>query len=150
MVQVITLRFVKSQLDAVSLINSFSKKAGLKGKYKLERASKKVDRIVAALSEGLHERDGSASSCTYEFLVGKLKGMATKEEIEAILDHFHGKFAEENMSEAEVIGLREYSGPLYFKVKNEIKKIIRFDLSIRSARSTQFSQTGQQNRTCLF
>ena len=149
-VHVIILRFVKSQLDAVSLINAFSKKAGLKGKYKLERARKKVARIVVALSEGLNEKDGSASSCTYEFLVGKLKGMATEEEIEAILDHYHAKFAEENMSEAEVVGMREYSGPLYVKVKNEIKNIIRFDFSIRSARSTQFSETGQQNRTCLF
>jgi Ca2+-binding EF-hand superfamily protein len=140
-VHVIILRFVKSQLDAVSLINAFSKKAGLKGKYKLESASKKVDRIVVALSEGLHERDGSASSCTYDFLVGKLKGMATEEELEAILDHYHAKFAEENMSEAEVIGMREYSGPLYVKVKNGIKNIIRFDYSIRTTRSTQFSQT---------
>ena len=122
LVKVITLRFVKSQLDAVSLINAFSKKAGLKGKYKLERAKKKVGRIVVALSEGLHERDGSASSCTYDFLVGKLKGMATEDELEAILDHYHAKFAEENMSEAEVVGMREYSGPLYVKVKNEIKE----------------------------
>ena len=99
-VHVIILRFVKSQLDAVSLINAFSKKAGLKGKYKLESARKKVGRIVVALSEGLNERDGSASSCTYEFLVAKLKGMSTEEEIEAILDHYHAKFAEENMSEA--------------------------------------------------
>jgi hypothetical protein len=149
-VNVIILRFVKSQLDAVSLINAFSKKAGLKGKYNLERARKKVGRIVVALSEGLHERDGSASSCTYDFLVGKLKGMATEDELEAILDHYHAKFAEENMSEAEVVGMREYSGPLYVKVKNELKNIMRFNFCIRTTRSTQFSQTWQQNRKCLF
>ncbi len=123
-VKVIILRFVKSQLDAVSLINAFGKNAGLKGKYNLERARKIVGRIVAALTEGLHERDGSASSCTYEFLVGKFKGIVTEEEIEAILEHYHAKFAGENMSEAEVIGMRGYSGPLYVKVKNEIKKYL--------------------------
>ena len=106
LVQVITLRFVKSQLDAVSLINALSKNAAMKGTYKLEWARMKVGRIVDALSEGLREKDESAASCTYKFLVGKLteKGMAKEEEIEAILDHYHAKLAEANMSEAEVIG----------------------------------------------
>ena len=106
LVKVITLRFVKSQLDAVSLINAFSKKAALKGTYKFEWARMKVGRIIDALSEGLREKDGSASSCSYKFLVGKLTGkdIATEEEVEAILDHYHAKLAEANMSEAEVIG----------------------------------------------
>ena len=106
LVKVITLRFVKSQLDAVSLINAFSKKAALKGTYKFEWARMKVGRIIDALSEGLREKDGSATSCSYKFLVGKLTGkdIATEEEIEAILDHYHAKLAEANMSEAEVIG----------------------------------------------
>jgi hypothetical protein len=174
LVKVITLRFVKSQLDAVSLINAFSKKAALKGTYKFEWARMKVGRIIDALSEGLREKDGSASSCSYKFLVGKLteKGIATEGELEAILDHYHAKLAEANMSEAEVIGeqqqyifvsyyyicvlellylcllnticicpvtaicvlgliemcvvilgLREYSGPLYFKINSSLRLV---------------------------
>jgi hypothetical protein len=106
LVQGITLRFVKSQLDTVSLINAFSKKASLKGTHKFEWVRMKVGRIVEALSEGLREKDGSASSCTYKFLVGKLteKGIATEEEIETILDHYHVILTEDNMSETVVIG----------------------------------------------
>ncbi len=35
-----------------------------------------------------------------------VQGIVTEEQIEAILDHYHAKLAEQNMLEAEVIGER--------------------------------------------
>jgi Ca2+-binding EF-hand superfamily protein len=122
MVKVVILRFVKAQLDGVSLINALSKH-GIRATLTAEKANIKADRIVGALDKALHETDGSDSNCTYEILVGKLKGIASEKEIEAILDHFHKKFAEVNVSEAEVIGLRQYSGPLYVKINGSLRLV---------------------------
>ncbi len=122
MVKVVILRFVKAQLDGVSLINALSKH-GIRGTLTAEKANIKADRIVGALDKALHETDGSDSKCTYEILVGKLKGIASEKEIEAILDHFHKKFEKVNVSEAEVIGLRQYSGPLYVKINGSLRLV---------------------------
>ncbi len=74
-VKVVLLRLVKSQLGGVALLNAFNKHAGLRltGKRRIERANIQARRIVEALSKALHEKDGSESTCTYEFIVGKLK-----------------------------------------------------------------------------
>jgi len=57
------------------LFNAFNKHAGLRltGKRRVERANMQARRIVEALSRALHEKDGSESTCTYEFILGKLK-----------------------------------------------------------------------------
>jgi hypothetical protein len=70
---------VKSQLGGVALFNAFNKHAGLRltGKRTVERANIQARRIVEALSKALHEKDGSESTCTYEFLVDKLEVLVT-------------------------------------------------------------------------
>jgi hypothetical protein len=61
------------------LFNAFNKHAGLRltGKRTVERANIQARRIVEALSKALHEKDGSESTCTYEFLVDKLEVLVT-------------------------------------------------------------------------
>jgi hypothetical protein len=78
-VKVVLLRLVKSQLGGVALFNALSKHAGLRltGKSRAERANIQARRIVEALSKALHEKDGSESTCTYHFLVDKLKVLFT-------------------------------------------------------------------------
>jgi hypothetical protein len=123
MVKVVILRFVKSQLDGVSLINALNKHDNLSGKYSVEQANIKANEIVKALDEGLREKDGSHSSCSHGFLVDALAHISTKEEVEAIIDHFHKKLADAELSEAEVIGLRVYSGPLYVKMNSSLRAV---------------------------
>jgi hypothetical protein len=78
-VKVVLLRLVKSQLGGVALFNAFNKHAGLRltGKRRVERANIQARRIVEALSKALHEKDGSESTCTYEFILGKLEVLFT-------------------------------------------------------------------------
>ncbi len=78
-VKVVLLRLVKSQLGGVALFNAFNKHEGLRltGKCRVQRANIQARRIVEALSKALHEKDGSKSTCTYEFIVGKLKVLFT-------------------------------------------------------------------------
>ena len=78
-VKVVLLRLVKSQLGGVALFNAFNKHAGLRltGKRRVERANMQARRIVEALSKALHEKDGSESTCTYEFILGKLEVLFT-------------------------------------------------------------------------
>jgi hypothetical protein len=78
-VKVVLMRLVKSQLGGVALLNAFNKHAGLRltGKHRAEKANILARRIVEALSKGLHEKDGSESTCTYHFLLDKLKVLFT-------------------------------------------------------------------------
>ena len=58
---------------------------------------------------GLHDGgDGSASTCTFAFLLESVvqKDAATPEEIEALMDHFHAKLASQPINEPEVIAGR--------------------------------------------
>jgi hypothetical protein len=81
-----------------------------------EDIKKKLDKV-------LHDKDGPHSTCTFHFLVCKLAGIATEEELEAIIHHFHTKIADTKMVEAEVIGLREYSGPPYVKMNSSLRVV---------------------------
>jgi hypothetical protein len=78
-VKVVLLWLVKSQLGGVALFNAFNKNAGLRltGKSRVEKANILTRRIIETLSKVLHEKDGSESTCTYEFLVDKLKVLVT-------------------------------------------------------------------------
>ena len=78
-VKVVLLRLAKSQLGGVALFNAFNKYGGLRltGKRRVERANIQARKIVEALSKALLEKDGSESTCTYEFIVGKLKVLFT-------------------------------------------------------------------------
>jgi len=78
-VKVVLLRLIKSQLGGVALFNAFNKHAGLRltGKSRYKTAKIQARRIVEALSQALHEKDGSESTCTYEFLVDKLEVLVT-------------------------------------------------------------------------
>ncbi len=78
-VKVVLLRLVKSQLGGVALLNAFNKHAKLRltGNRRIERANIQARRIVEALSKALHEKDGSESTCTYEFILGKLEVLFT-------------------------------------------------------------------------
>ena len=58
---------------------------------------------------GLHDGgDGSASTCTFEFLLEGVvqKDAATPEELEALMDHFQAKLASQPITEPEVIAGR--------------------------------------------
>jgi Ca2+-binding EF-hand superfamily protein len=79
-VKVVLLRLVKSQLGGVALLNAFNKHSGLRltGKSRCKRAIILARGIVEALRQALHEKDGSESSCTYEFLVDKLKVLSSQ------------------------------------------------------------------------
>jgi hypothetical protein len=123
MVKVVLLRFVKAQLDGVSLTNALAKHGALRGKYHAEKANIKADRIVEALAKLLAEKDGSDSACNYDLLVHELKGVATEAEIEAVIDHFHKKLEEVQVSEADAIGLRVYTGPLYVKINSSLRQV---------------------------
>ena len=123
MVKVVLLRFVKAQLDGVSLTNALAKHGALRGKYHAEKANIKADRIVEALAKRLGEKDGSDSACNYDVLVHELKGVATEAEIEAVIDHFHKKLEEVQVSEADAIGLRVYTGPLYVKINSSLRQV---------------------------
>jgi hypothetical protein len=81
-----------------------------------EEIKKKLDKV-------LHDRDGPHSTCTFEFLVSELTGIASEEELEAIMRHFHTKIAKAKMLEAEVIGQRLYSGPLYVKINASLRVV---------------------------
>jgi hypothetical protein len=81
------------------------------------------EEIVKKLDKVLHDVDGPHSTCTFQFLVSKLAGIASEKELEAIMHHFHTKIAEAKMLEAEVIGLREYSGPLYTKMNGSLRVV---------------------------
>jgi Ca2+-binding EF-hand superfamily protein len=78
-VKVVLLRLVNSQLGGVALCNAFNNHAGLRltGKSRVARANIQARRIVEALSKALKEKDGSESTCTYEFLVHKLQVLFT-------------------------------------------------------------------------
>jgi hypothetical protein len=79
LVKVVLLRLVKSQLGGVALFNAFNKHASLRltGKSGYKTAKIQACRIVEAISQALHEKDGSESTCTYEFLLDKLKVLFT-------------------------------------------------------------------------
>ena len=101
----------------MSLINAF-KGANLENAFShakesspgdLAKAEVKAELIIQALSEGLEDGgDGSASTCTFEFLLERVvqKDAATPGELEALMDHFHEKLASQPITEPEVIAGR--------------------------------------------
>jgi Ca2+-binding EF-hand superfamily protein len=84
LVKVVLLRLIKSQLGGVALFIAFNKHAGLRltGESRYKSAKIQARRIVEALSKALEAKDSesfscSESTCTYEFLVDKLKVLFT-------------------------------------------------------------------------
>lgn len=123
MVKVVLCRFIKSQLDGISLRNILLKIYDRK--MNMRQAEAKADKIAEALIKGLRDgEDGSASKCTYGFLLQTVlkEQAATEPELEALLDHYHAKIACHPISEAEVIGGRAYSGPLYVKMNGALRE----------------------------
>jgi len=59
------------------------------------------------------DTDGPASKSTVEGAVKALGqgAVASAEELEAIIDHFHDKFVERRVTEPELIAARVYTGP---------------------------------------
>ena len=116
----------------MSLINAF-KKAKLENAFTgteeatpgdLSKAEVRAELIIKALSEGLRDGgDGSASTCTFEFLLERVvqKNAATREELEALMDHFHAKLASQPITEPEVIAGRGYTGPPYIKMNGSLR-----------------------------
>ena len=65
MVKVILLRFAKSQLDGVSLMNALGKHDGMRGKYNADQANMMAYDIVKALDKAFHEKTEILhSNCT--------------------------------------------------------------------------------------
>jgi hypothetical protein len=50
------------------------------------------------------------------------KKAATEWELEALLNHFHARFASKPMNESEVIAGRAYTGPLHVKMNGSLRK----------------------------
>ena len=129
MVKVILCRFVKSQVDTLSLMNALKNAAkqrpGLAQPTSLRKAKAKAARIATALTKALNELDGSASTCTFGFLVQSMavQNAATEEELEVLMDHFQEKLRRQKLQEPEVIALRGYTGPLFVKMNGSLRKV---------------------------
>ena len=110
MVKVVLLRFVKSQLDGLSLRAAF-KQGGLALEDK--EASLKADKIAQTLGSYFDRTDGPRSTSTFVGAVEALAvdAVATEKELEALIDYFHAKFKEQKIKEGEVIATRLYTGP---------------------------------------
>jgi hypothetical protein len=125
MVKVVLCRVISTQLDGISLTNAFQKTRALQTPKSLENATVKAKKISAALFEGLLKGgDGSACTCTFAFLAETVlrHGAATEEELEALIDHVHAKFAALPISEPEVIAARLYTGPPYVKFNSSLRE----------------------------
>ena len=110
MVKVVLLRFVKSQLDGMSLCAAF-KQGGLILEDK--EAPLKADKIAQTLGSYFDRTDGPGSTSTFAGAVEALAvdAVATEKELEALIDYFHAKFKEQKIKEGEVIATRLYTGP---------------------------------------
>ena len=110
MVKVVLLRFVKSQLDGMSLCAAF-KQGGLILEDK--EAPLKADKIAQTLGSYFDSTDGPGSTSTFAGAVEALAAdaVATEKELEALIDYFHAKFKEQKIKEGEVIATRLYTGP---------------------------------------
>ena len=110
LVKLVLLRFAKSQLNAKGLKKAFED-AGLPCPPTGKKQDALAKRIVKALAAGLHEKDGPSATCTvFEEVVKTLKdnNTATEEQLEAIMDHYHKKFAKKDFFKCEFIGVRAY------------------------------------------
>ena len=69
--------------------------------------------MLLAQVEYFADQDGPASKSTFEGAVEALAqdAVASVEELEAIIDHFHDKFREQGVTEPELIAARMYTGP---------------------------------------
>ena len=65
--------------------------------------------------------DGATSTSSFEGAVEALAEVATAEELEALIDHFHGKLRAQRLSEAEMIAVRLYTGPGYVKMNGSLR-----------------------------
>ena len=110
MVKVVVLRFVKSQVDGTSLRAAFQA-----GRCCIEDkdAAAKADTVAAGLKRYLDKTDGPKSRSTFRGAVEALleDGVASEAELEALMDYFHAKLKQRQLAEAEVIGMRMYTGP---------------------------------------
>ena len=127
MVKVVLCRFIKSQLTGQALIDALDKAKDVDKPepLSLSKADVRAAKIIKALSKGLSEGgDGSASTCTFGFVLQTVlnEAAATEWELEALLDHFHALFASKPVGKAEVIAGRAYTGPLYFKMNGSLRK----------------------------
>ena len=116
--RVVISRFMKSQVSGEALKAIGCDFNGEDGK---KAAWTKAERIVEALSKVLSQYDGSDSKCTWSHVVDGLEGVATKEQMEAIVDFYHDKLKKANFTKVEVIAMRAYSGPLYVKMNSSLR-----------------------------
>ena len=119
MVKVLLLRFIRGQLDEASLRAAL--KAQRTSKLSKKKAKLKADKIVKALTAYLEATDGATSTSSFEGAVEALAEVATAEELEALIDHFHGKLRAQRLSEAEMIAVRLYTGPGYVKMNGSLR-----------------------------
>jgi hypothetical protein len=170
MVKIVLLRFVKGQLDGVSLKNALSSLKAQSSRVLIPDGMRVVtsnieankearaDKIVESLDKAFmrlqcnqdgcdsnvstrisckHHPDGwdpKCYKCFYKDLVNALQDTVTKEELKAIIDHFHTKLKEAQVSEPELIGLRLYSGPLYLKKNGSLRALgahVRMEFTLK-------------------
>ena len=128
MVQVVLCRYIKSQLDAISLTNALALETTPRlspPPHAQAAAAAKAHKIVSALEQGLRDGgDGAACTCTFASLVAAVvrEGAATEQELEAIMAHFHTRFAGMPISEPEVIASRLYTGPPFVKMNGPLRE----------------------------
>jgi hypothetical protein len=114
LVKLILLRFIKSQLDSVSLRNAL-KKGGRVMDY--ANAQRYAEKVIALLSSAFHE----TADASFESVCSSLKGEIATSDIEELVDYFHLKFAGEKISRPEVIAVRLYTGPPYVKLNASLR-----------------------------
>ena len=130
-VQVVVMRFVKAQIRGRSLIEAFDSacERGIPCRKIEGVAANKLARdISTAAGSVLKEKDGPSSTCTMNDLTAALQGIASPEEIGALVDHFHALLAKQCMTAGECFGIRAYTGPAYVKFGGSLRGTSKEDL----------------------
>ena len=123
-VQVVVMRFIRAQVSGISLIKAFGKaseRGTLCRQIEGLAADKLAQDIATALALVLKNKDGPSSTCTMDDLTAGLQGIATQEEIDALVDHFHALLRDQHMTGVECIGVRAYTGPAYVKFNGSLR-----------------------------
>ena len=143
MVKVLLLRFIRGQLDEASLRAAL--KAQRTSKLSKKKAKLKADKIVKALTAYLEATDGATSTSSFEGAVEALVEVATAEELEALIDHFHGKLRAQRLSEAEMIAEAFRSDGFSVEVKSwDVRGVRNWDVYVTELSS--FEEAGRLAR----
>ena len=115
MVKMVILRFIKSQVDGISLMNALARQDIVKN---IPDPDEHAEKISKALSAAMHNH-----ACSFQSVSSSdsVKALISANELDALIDYFHSKLAEVKFTRPEVIGLRLYSGPPFIKLNGALR-----------------------------